>query len=85
MSHQPESLDVFASDLRDESIHDVLQIPIVFSRPDAARRERRCHNEAVLVDEVDKRKVVTLPVAIRPTAMQAENQRDLVTAFQVAG
>ena len=85
MPGKPERLDVLAPDRLDHRRDDVLEVAIVFGGPDAARRERRGDDEAVLVGVVEQWKVVALPVAVRAAAVEAQDERDLLASFQVAG
>src|SRR5262245_34935316 len=84
MSREPERLHVLRADLIDDRRDDVLQVLVVFGGPDPARRKRRRDDETVLVLVVEDRKVVALPVAVRPGAVQAEYERHLLALLQIA-
>src|SRR5262245_10561567 len=84
MPHQPEGLDVLFSNLADDRSHDVLQVFVVGIRPESRRRVGRGDHEPILVYEVQDRKIVARPVAVRAEAMQAQDERDLLPRLQIA-
>ena len=84
MPREPERLDVACADFLDDRRDDVLQILIVGLRPRARRRVRRRDDEPVLVDVVENREVVPLPVSPRAPAVQAEDDGNFLIRFQIA-
>lgn len=85
MPGQPKRLDVLLAELLNDRSDDVLEILVVRRRPHASRREWRSDDEAVSVNVVQQREVVALPVSIRASAVQAEDEGDFLTWFQIAG
>src|SRR5688572_33359021 len=84
MPGQPEGFDVLPAKLLDDEIDDVLQILVVSVSPHSGWRVRSGDDQAILVHIIQQRKIMTLPVAVRSASMQAQNECDLLTLFQIA-
>src|SRR5262245_20094304 len=84
MADEPERLDVLLAYLGFNRLDDVLQILIIRCGPHSGWRIWRGDYESILVFVIQQRKVVALPVAVRTAAVQAENERDLLSCLQIA-
>src|SRR5690242_7267436 len=89
MTDEPKRLDVLATELADHLIDDAVQIFVIRFRHPAPCRlirqsGRRRNDEAILLFEIERGEVRTLPVADRPGAVQIENERNLLAFLQIA-
>src|SRR4030095_2798507 len=84
MPHQPERLYVLFADLLDDEVDDVLQVFVVGSRPRPGRGVRRGDHQPIFVLVVHDREVVTLPVTVRSSAVQAKHESDLLVLLKIA-
>src|SRR5262249_19070229 len=84
VADEPERFDVLLSELVVHESDDVLEVLVVSGRPNGRRRIGRGNDQPVLVLVVDDREVVPLPVAVRATTVQAQHERDLFVALQIA-
>ncbi len=84
VADKPERLDVLLADLIDERGDDILKVGVVDIRPHVRRGVGRGDDQPVFVHVVEEREIVALPVAVRPGAVNAEDESDLLARLEVA-
>ncbi len=78
-------LHILLADRRNDEIDDIVQVLIVGIAPITHRRAGRYDDELVLVLDVERGKIIPLPVGVRAVSMQAQYDIHLVARLVVGG